>query len=146
MAKLTFYKVVRRGKDGRLYSAWTSRRSRLCVEYKPGEWVEAPVGGLFVYKERWQAEGDLPSRPSKKYEIWQVEVKDPCWFNYIYDPKHLNIRNAKKFWRYTRHGKMPATMPLLFIGTYGTYVATAVKLVHKLEWYKCDLLATRGYV
>ena len=74
----TFYKVVRRTEYGELVSC-AVENPELIVEYRPGEWAEAPVGGLLVFEEYQQA--DLLLRAlyvatGAEFEIWRCEASE----------------------------------------------------------------------
>jgi hypothetical protein len=51
----------------------------LVVEYRPGEWAEAPVGGLLVFEEYQQADlllGALYVATRDEFEIWRCEASE----------------------------------------------------------------------
>jgi len=77
-AAMNFFKVVRRTEEGALVSCATEN-PELMVRYKPGEWVEAPVGGLLVFSNWASADGfacGLHAKTYKAYEVWQCEAEN----------------------------------------------------------------------
>jgi len=73
------YKVVRRTERGALVSCLMDH-PELLVEYKPGEWAEAPVGGLLVFWSWASADGfaqGLRTKTREQYEVWESEAEGP---------------------------------------------------------------------
>jgi hypothetical protein len=89
----TAYKVVRNVK-GRLVSAIVDGPTTL--EYFPGEWTEATVGGILVYGEENTAHefaGRLP------WEVWLAEVDGPISLpKYRLDICLLTDNQVKQLW------------------------------------------------
>ena len=74
----TVFKVVRRTEQGTLVSCLMDH-PELLVEYKPGEWAEAPVGGLLVFSSRASADGfaqRLRAKTHNRYEVWECEAEE----------------------------------------------------------------------
>jgi hypothetical protein len=75
----TVFKVVRRTEQGTLVSCATDH-PELMVQYRPGEWAEAPVGGLLVFSNWTYADGfacGLYAKTHKPYEVWECEAEEP---------------------------------------------------------------------
>jgi hypothetical protein len=75
---MTAYKLVRRTAQGRLLSCAVEIPG-LVVEYRPGEWAEAPVGGLLVFEQYQQADlllGALYVATGAEFEIWRCEASE----------------------------------------------------------------------
>jgi len=69
----TAYKIVSVVKGKRLSMSY--RQIDDPVEYKPGEWVEAPYGGLLVFEEMYD---DLFDWYQFYYrELWEVSCEEP---------------------------------------------------------------------
>ena len=76
---VTAYKVVRRTEQGTLVSCLMDH-PELLVEYKPGEWAEAPVGGLLAFWSWASADGfaqGLHAMTHEQYEVWESEAEEP---------------------------------------------------------------------
>jgi len=76
---VTAYKVVRRTERGALVSCSTDH-PELTVQYRPGEWAEAPVGGLLVFSSWAYADGfacGLRAKTRNHYEVWESEAEEP---------------------------------------------------------------------
>jgi len=74
----TFYKVVRRTEYGELVSC-AVENPELIVQYRPGEWAEARVGGLLVFTDYQPADllaGALYVATRATFEIWTCEVSE----------------------------------------------------------------------
>jgi hypothetical protein len=69
-----YYRVVRRDWHMWPVSPWAS--APYIVEHPLGEWVTAPVGGLFVY-DSLPVAALAAARRSSRCEIWRVDVEDP---------------------------------------------------------------------
>jgi hypothetical protein len=72
------FKVVRRDAHGRLLSCAVEIPG-LVVEYRPGEWAEARVGGLLVFTEYQPADllaGALYVATRATFEVWTCEVSE----------------------------------------------------------------------
>jgi len=75
---VTAYKVVRRTENGALVSCLMDH-PELIVQYHPGEWTEAPVGGLLVFSSRASADGfaqRLLAKTHNRYEVWECEAEE----------------------------------------------------------------------
>ena len=75
----TAYKVVRRTEHGTLVSCSTDH-PELMVQYRPGEWAEAPVGGLLAFSSWASADGfacGLRAKTHNHYEVWECEAEEP---------------------------------------------------------------------
>jgi hypothetical protein len=73
------YKVVRRTELGTLVSC-SVENPGLVVEYRPGLWVEARVGGLLVFMDHRLAQffaGSLYAREHETFQVWSCEVSEP---------------------------------------------------------------------
>ena len=69
------YKVVVNSRGVRMSAnADCGGDRRLVVEYVPGEWVEARVGGLLVFDNLVDALGFVGGR--WRFEVWECEVRD----------------------------------------------------------------------
>jgi len=66
------FKVVR-NRSGRLFSAFVE--SPFDLEYIPGQWTDAPIGGILVFTHKIFAVNFSYSVPSN--EIWRCEVDGP---------------------------------------------------------------------
>jgi hypothetical protein len=78
MSLRTFYKVLRRTEYGKLVSCAVDH-PELVVQYRPGEWAEAPVGGLLVFTDYAPADlfaGALYVATRATFEIWHCEVSE----------------------------------------------------------------------
>ena len=74
----TFYKVVRRTEYGELVSC-AVENPELIVQYRPGEWAEARVGGLLVFTDYQPADllaGALYVASRATFEVWTCEVSE----------------------------------------------------------------------
>jgi hypothetical protein len=72
------FKVVRRDAHGRLVSC-SVEEPELAVEYRPGLWSEARVGGLLVFTRYALADGfacALYAHTRHEYEIWRCEGRE----------------------------------------------------------------------
>lgn len=80
------YKVLVKEKDGRLFSfAKTLPTSckQYCIEYIPGKWVTAPIGGILLFDEEEKAKKFAPIATidtpiddhGRKLVIYKCEVK-----------------------------------------------------------------------
>jgi len=121
VAAKIYYKVVR--STGVLVSAIVTNR---CMQiYKPGEWIEAEVGCLFIFKTLGQAIAWCGH--SEVHEVWRCKAKNarPIKIIVAYwsaaDRFRLFWKRRRKIDKDLRH--KPPT---------GTYIADAVKLVEKI--------------
>ena len=79
MISTVAYKVVRRTEQGTLASCLMDH-PELTVQYRPGEWAEAPVGGLLVFSSWAYADGfacGLRAKTRNHYEVWESEAEGP---------------------------------------------------------------------
>jgi hypothetical protein len=65
----TVYKVVQDEPDGRLTSITAT--DSLEVEYQPGRWVEAPIGGLLCFADYESAQ------QFRAGQVWLADAEDP---------------------------------------------------------------------
>lgn len=139
------YKVVRRlttsetcsecgattSKEG-LYGMFIDPDRDVSVEYIPGEWVEAPAMGLYVF-------GTLEEAKCFEFgrEVWFCDVEDVTRTHYVLpNVGTLDLKQVKAFDRATGGGlvegealdwKKPGYAPV------GSYLAQRVKLVRKVS-------------
>lgn len=121
----TYYKVVTRAEADKRVSAL----SRIQVEYKPGEWAEAPIGGLFVFTSQEHAivwRGCTPNQ-----EIWECECEEPVskpdLIEGVPDPNFLTLLWAERFW-----SNDPTTF-CDFVFPRNTALFKRVKLIKKID-------------
>jgi hypothetical protein len=78
----------------------------LKVVYRPGEWSEAPVGGLLAFDELPDAEVFLASLVAdasfdwiySSYQIWEIEAEDPVRLPGRRICLWLTPENASRLW------------------------------------------------
>jgi hypothetical protein len=78
MSMRTFYKLLRRTEYGELVSC-AVENPELIVQYRPGEWAEARVGGLLVFTDYQPADllaGALYVATRATFEVWTCEVSE----------------------------------------------------------------------
>jgi hypothetical protein len=82
-----YYKALHRTPDGKLISPVA--HPSWAVEYKPGEWVQAPVGGLFLSPTEKYARHIAETCAESPAEVWECEAQDPInkpWVALPFDP------------------------------------------------------------
>jgi hypothetical protein len=110
------YKVVHREPDGRLTSMATT--GDLEVEYQPGHWVEAPVGGLLAFDDYEAAQ-----RFWTAGQIWLADAEE----HVTLPPRGLACpteSRAQLLWE----GRTPGAL----VWPYGTVAYRRLRLIRRV--------------
>jgi hypothetical protein len=131
------FKVVRRRADGSLVSC-SIENPELAVEYRPGLWSEARVGGLLVFTRYALADGfacALRVHTRHDYEIWRCEGREEMPLPQFRISRTDLTEAVKMLWRAQELGEIKKLLwPRYFdLWPEGTAAYRMVKLLERVD-------------
>lgn len=127
------YKVIKRSTDGLMsvFVKGVASGDAPVVRYRPGEWAEAPIGGLLCFGSLssallWLHDDAAPPVPGGPVEVWEVETGDPVSL-----PKFRALLNERRDMEAVWAGMQP---PSGFVGRWdeGVVAYRKVRLVRRV--------------